>query len=119
MAMAAAPKAPSRNSLQGFLSSSKRPWALAAISGVLQVLVFPSPAQYWLCWVALVPLLLALAAASQQGARRAFVVGYFSGILWYAGSCAWVVHVMNSYGDLPFAVASGILILFALYLGLY
>ncbi len=101
------------------LGVPKQAWLLAGISGLLQILIFPSPALYWLCWVALVPLALALVQASEKSAASTFLAGYCSGIIWYAGSCFWIVHVMNTYGDLPLPVAIGILVLFALYLGLY
>ena len=40
-------------------SIRQRQWLLAAISGILQVLIFPSPSLYFLGWIALVPLLIA------------------------------------------------------------
>src|SRR5918912_2195251 len=51
--------------------------------------------------------------------RDGFLLGYVSGIVWYAGSCYWIFHVMNTYGGLAAPVALGILVLFCLYLGLY
>ena len=47
------------------------------------------------------------------------MVAYLCGILWYAGNCYWIYQTMNLYGGLPVPVALGILVLFALYLGLY
>lgn len=47
------------------------------------------------------------------------MVGYLCGILWYAGNCYWVFQTMYLYGGLPKPVALGILLLFALYLGVY
>ena len=38
-------------------------WLLAILSGILQVLIFPLPDVYPLCWVATAPLLLALLRA--------------------------------------------------------
>ena len=112
----------------------KSSWGLAVFSGVLQVLVFPLPGQFWLCWVALAPLIVAILGARRRqvelldasGAdlrplrlRSGFVIGYLSGIIWYGGTCYWVYHSMHVYGRLPAAVSAGILILFCLYLGLY
>jgi apolipoprotein N-acyltransferase len=108
-------------------------WGLAVFSGILQVLVFPTPALSWLCWVALAPLILAILGlrsdvqvldASGRDLRlqtlgQGFLLGYSAGILWYVGTCYWVYHVMNVYGGLPRPVALGILVLFCLYLGLY
>ncbi|MCU1312215.1 MAG: apolipoprotein N-acyltransferase [Candidatus Angelobacter sp.] len=107
---------------------------LAAISGALQVLIFPNPSVTWLAWVALTPLLYALlarpsiqiiaateseASAAAITTRQGFWVGYVSGFIWYMGSCYWVYRVMHLYGGLSQPVAAGILILFCLYLGLY
>ncbi|HUS19469.1 MAG TPA: apolipoprotein N-acyltransferase [Terriglobales bacterium] len=105
-------------------------WALSALSGGLQVLIFPTPAWSFLAWIAVTPLLLALLQRPSQEVLRpgaepgltvgqGFWLGYFCGFSWYLGSCYWVFHVMNSYGGLPVPVAAGILLLFCLYLGLY
>ncbi len=101
---------------------------LALLSGVLQVLPFPiaGPTPLWrtaFCWVALVPLLVALLAPGPEDARwdllRGAVLGYLSGVTWYAGSCYWIFQTMHLYGGLSQPVAAGILVLFCLYLGLY
>jgi apolipoprotein N-acyltransferase len=112
----------------------KTSWGLAVLSGVLQVLVFPLPGQYWLCWVALAPLIVAILGARRRevelldasGAdlrplrlRSGFVIGYVSGIIWYGGTCHWVYHSMHVYGRLSAPLSAGILVLFCLYLGLY
>jgi len=111
-----------------------RAWLLAIGSGVLQVLVFPSFSLYAACWIALAPLLVAILAP--LGARQTsydergrnltalttwqgFLLGYVCGIIWYAGSCFWVYHVMHVYGGLSAPVAAGVLLLFCLYLALY
>ena len=44
---------------------------------------------------------------------------YLSGVIWYAGNCYWIYQTMYLYGGLPKPVSLVILILFALYLGLY
>jgi len=106
----------------------KEQWLLAAFSGLLQVLIFPSPSLYLFSWVALVPLLGAVLLVdkglkekrfSGPSLFQGFVLGYLSGIFWYAGSCYWVFHAMHSYGGLGFGAAVGVLILFCLYLALY
>ncbi|HTK96365.1 MAG TPA: apolipoprotein N-acyltransferase, partial [Terriglobales bacterium] len=110
-------------------------WLLAALSGVLQILCFPSPSLYFVSWFAVTPLLLAiLGPLSRSGpqlvdekgrplgilsAGQGFWLGYLSGVLWYAGTCFWVYHSMHVYGGLDPAVSTGILILFCLYLALY
>jgi len=108
-------------------------WLLVLLSAVLQILIFPLPNFYWLSWVAIAPLLVALLrtrppqtlqltegiklrpASPSQG----FLLGYVCGILWYAGSCYWVYSTMHQYGGISAPVAVGMLILFSIYLGLY
>jgi apolipoprotein N-acyltransferase len=50
---------------------------------------------------------------------RAALLGYLCGVIWYAGNCYWIYQTMHIYGDIPELPSFGILILFALYLGLY
>jgi apolipoprotein N-acyltransferase len=103
-------------------------WALAILSGVLQIFSFPlaGPVPVWrtaLCWVALWPLLYALASENKDGrpvhVLQATFIGYLAGFVFYIGDCYWIFETMNIYGGLPKAVAAGVLVLFALYLGLY
>lgn len=100
-------------------------WLLAALSGVLQALIFPSPAISALSWVALAPLLVAILQKQGNGQGSApspkagFLLGYVSGVVWYAGSCYWIYHVMHAYGGLSAPVAAALLVLFCLYLGLW
>ena len=103
------------------------------LSAVLQILIFPLPNLYVLCWVAVAPLLLALLRARQpdtlqleQGIRllpanpwQAFVLAYLCGIIWYAGTCYWIYNTMRQYGGVNAPAALGILLLFCMYLGLY
>jgi len=112
------------------LRISAKAWRWAALAGVLQVLIFPSPAWSPLAWVALAPLLVAVlqrpdeevlrpGVAEGLTLKQGFLLGYLCGFIWYLGSCYWVFHVMHSYGGLPAPVAAGVLVLFCLYLGLY
>jgi apolipoprotein N-acyltransferase len=50
---------------------------------------------------------------------QAAFLGYLCGVLWYAGNCYWIYQTMHIYGNIPEIPSFGILILFALYLGLY
>lgn len=109
---------------------------MAILSGILQVLIFPRPSLYFLCWIALAPLIIAILRARDQDAvqllaeggssylapaslRQGFLLGYVSGVVWYLGSCYWIYHVMHVYGGLHPVVSFVLLILFALYLALY
>ena len=105
-----------------------RLWALAVLSGFLQVLPFPiaGPVPLWrtaFCWIALLPLLAALLGKNKTGdpltPRQGAALGYACGFVWYLGNCYWIYQTMYLYGGLPKPVAAGILILFCLYLGLY
>src|SRR5437899_1417384 len=105
-----------------------RLWALALLSGLLQVLPFPiaGPVPLWrtaFCWVAVLPLLTALMGKNRQGNLLTFlqgsVLGYSCGFLWYLGNCYWIYQTMYLYGGLAKPIAAGILVLFCLYLGLY
>jgi apolipoprotein N-acyltransferase len=50
---------------------------------------------------------------------QASLLGYLCGVLWYLGNCYWIYQTMHIYGGMPGPAALGILVLFALYLGLY
>ena len=111
----------------------KSAWGLALLSAVLQILIFPLPRLYFLCWVAFAPLLVALLRAQAPQALQldagqklepaspwqGFLLGYACGIVWYLGTCYWVFDTMHDYGGLNVLVALFVMLLFALYLGLY
>jgi apolipoprotein N-acyltransferase len=108
-------------------------WLLVVLSAGLQVIIFPLADLYWLSWIALTPLLIALLRARPAGALQldapskllpatpwqAFALAYCCGILWSGGTCYWVFDTMHRYGGLPIPAASFVLLLFCLYIGLY
>jgi apolipoprotein N-acyltransferase len=105
-----------------------RLWAMAALSGILQILPFPiaGPVPVWrtaFCWVATLPLLWALTRDDKDGwglnILQSAGLGYLCGFVWYLGNCYWIYQTMYLYGGLSKPIASGILLLFCLYLGLY
>jgi len=105
-----------------------RLWAIAILSGVVQVLSFPlaGPVPLWrsaLCWIALAPLLMALTGKDANGrplrAIQGAALGYCSGFVWYLGNCYWIYPTMHAYGGIARPASAGILVLFCLYLGLY
>ena len=88
---------------------------LALLSGGLQILIFPKPAFYFLCWIAIVPLLYALIRGrggegellDSEGRslrpfslRQGFLIAWLCGIVWYVGTCYWIYPVMHGYGHL-------------------
>jgi apolipoprotein N-acyltransferase len=111
----------------------KSAWLLIVLSAVLQILIFPLPNLYILCWIAIVPLLVALLHARQPETLQiragikllparplqAFLLAYSCGVLWYAGTCYWIYNTMRQYGGVSTPAAVGILILFCLYLAIY
>lgn len=95
---------------------------LVLLSAVLQAFAFPfaGPLPLWrtaLAWVALVPLLPVLLGAASV--RRAALLGYANGVLWYLLTCYWVYATMHTYGGLSPATAVLALVLMCLYLALY
>jgi apolipoprotein N-acyltransferase len=108
-------------------------WLLTLLSAVLQLLIFPLPNLYFLCWFAVAPLLIALLRTRapetlqlKTGIRllpakplQGFLLGYVCGVIWYGGSCYWIYATMRQYGGLNAPAAAGIVILFCLYLALY
>ena len=111
----------------------KKAWLLVLLSAALQILSFPLPGLYVLSWIALAPLLVAILHAQYPDtiqldesqklvpARpwQGFLLGYACGVLWYLGTCYWVYDTMHQYGGLSAPVGLFVLLLFALYLGLY
>src|SRR5579862_8399245 len=91
-----------------------RYWAAAGLSAGLLELPFPlagpmPPARSVIAWFALAPLLWAVLRASDSPARplrRAFLLAYVCGVLWYAGNCYWIYPTMKIHGDLPPAVSA-------------
>lgn len=109
-------------------SISLRLWALALLSAVLQLLPFSiaGPVPLWrrvFCWVCLAPLLYALLSHNRNGKLlrpyQTALLAYLSGVLWYAGNCYWIYRTMHVYENIPSVASFGILLLFALYVGLY
>jgi apolipoprotein N-acyltransferase len=103
-------------------------WAAAALAAGLLEMPFPlaGPMPAWrgvFAWFGLVPLLWAiLSPACVDGLRplrRAFLLAYFCGFLWYMGNCYWVRDTMSRYGDMPPLAPTLLLIGYSLVLGLY
>src|ERR1017187_4118467 len=103
-------------------------WAAAGLSAALLELPFPlaGPLPVWrtgFAWFGLVPLLVALLSRRTtehpRPIRRAFLLAYFCGFLWYMGNCYWVRDVMSRYGDMPLFAPSTLLAGYSLVLGLY
>ncbi|ADW69416.1 apolipoprotein N-acyltransferase [Granulicella tundricola] len=103
-------------------------WILVVFSAILQTFCFPVAGQIsfsraGICWFALVPFFIALLIPDKSGKSlrplQGAALGYLCGVLWYVGNCSWIYQTMYLYGGMEKPVAFLILILFALYLGLY
>jgi apolipoprotein N-acyltransferase len=114
--------------MQRAFSGTWKWWATAGLSAGLLELPFPlaGPLPPWrsvFAWFGLAPLLWAILASQKEGAakplRRAFLLSYLCGVLWYAGNCYWVRDVMKQYGDMPPAAPELLLLGFSLVLGTY
>jgi apolipoprotein N-acyltransferase len=109
-----------------------RAWILALISSVLQILVFPNANLFFLCWIAMAPLLYGLLLGrggagelfDSEGRSlrpftlwQGFLIAWLSGIVWYLGTCYWIYPVMNVYGRLGAPAAALITIAYCIIMG--
>ncbi len=91
--------------------------ALAAISGVLFALAFPDYSIGWLSFIALAPLLIAIARS--HSAWESILLGWISQTIAWLMMVPWVVRVMSHYGGLPYSTGVLIFIAMCAVLGLY
>jgi apolipoprotein N-acyltransferase len=114
--------------MQSSWTSGAKPWVAAVLSAGLLELPFPlaGPMPPWhsvFAWFGLVPLLWALLgnpkAVERHPQRRAFLIAYLCGFLWYMGNCCWIRDTMSHYGDMPPLAPTLLLIGFSVVLGLY
>ncbi len=91
--------------------------ALAALSGLLQVLTFPRFSLYFLSAVCVTPLLLAVSYAATR--KQRFLFGWLAGTIFWGGCCYWVYGVMHDYAYLAAPAAGAIFAAFAIVKGLH
>jgi len=75
---------------------------LAILSGLLLTAGFPKPEMYYLAWVALVPLLLALRGKT---GKQALLLGYLCGLVHFFTVLFWIRYAVHHYGGLPDVLA--------------
>ena len=76
---------------------------LAVLSGVLYFVGFIGFDQWYLEWVALVPLLVVL--NSVHSGRRAFFISWLMGWVTHLGGYYWLVHLLVEFAELPLPLA--------------
>src|SRR5438876_11772755 len=69
--------------------------SLSIASALLLVLAFPDFDLWWLAWMGLVPLLVAVTRMSKTG--RAFLLGWLWGVMFFYGTCWWLTYAMIHY----------------------
>ena len=78
---------------------------LALLSGALLALSFPKFGHPAFAWIALAPLLVAVAHRSHTP-RRAFALGLTTGVVYFCGTLYWLVETMTTFGGLNTALAA-------------
>ncbi len=97
------------------LLKKKSPWLLAVFSGILGFLGYVGFNQFYLEWVFMVPLLVAI---RDKTPGRAFFLGWVTGIVGYAGGFYWFTHMLTVFVGLNFFFAGIGLLVFAAFNGL-
>lgn len=98
----------------GFKNSE---WGAAAATALLLIFAFPNFEYYLLAWIALVPLLVAI--ANRPAPLRAFILGWAAGSVFFYVTCYWLTYSMIHYGGLPAPLAYVLLIPSALVIGTF
>ena len=75
-------------------------FALALLSGALLALSFPKFGHSACAWIALAPLMVAVAHRAHT-TRRAFALGLVTGAVYFSGTLYWLVETMTTFGGLP------------------
>lgn len=83
----------------------------SALTGFLLFACFPKLDWNVLVWVACLPLIAAV--ATERSLVRAFFFAYLAGAIFLAGSCYWIIFVIQHYGGLSTILAVGVLGLLA------
>ena len=92
-------------------------YALAALTGVLLVLIFPGWDLVGLAPFALTPLLFAL--AREHRPKHRFLLGYLAGNVYWFGLCPWIQFVLDVHGGMGPWGGWGTFVLFSLFKSLH
>ena len=96
---------------------SRAEWGAAGATALLLIFSFPNLEFYPLAWIALVPLLVVI--AKHPSPRRAFLLGWGAGSVFFYATCYWLTHSMIHYGGVPVVLAYVLLIPGALVVGIF
>lgn len=88
------------------------PFVASAFGGASIFLAGPNFDFWWLAWLSLLPLLLAMRGASP---RRAVWIGFCAGLACNAGGFYWVVGLLERFGHLPRPVGVALWLLISAY----
>lgn len=97
------------------MSSALYVLLLPLITGILLILSLPDACIWPLAFVAHVPLFLSV---THLNPTRAFLAGWFSGVVAYAGIFHWIAHTAMTMSDFPLAAAIGVVLAYALFNGI-
>jgi apolipoprotein N-acyltransferase len=92
--------------------------ALALLSGALLALSFPKFGHPAFAWIALAPLMVAV-AYRRHSARGAFALGLLTGAVYFSGTLYWLVETMTTFGGLGTAIAAFAAAVLIAYLSLF
>lgn len=106
-------------SVSRFLTNRSIIWhsALALLAALLLILSYPPFEISHLIWIALLPLLIL--AGNGISLRRAFLLGWLTGVVWIYFTDSWIAHSMVFFGNLATVAAYGVCLLFAMILAIF
>ena len=82
-------------------------------------LSFPKYGHPACAWIALAPLIVAVARSAKPSVRRAFVLGLVSGGVYFWGTLYWLVETMTTFGGLATPLAAFAALVLVAYLSLF
>lgn len=93
-----------------------RQTALAALSGLLSILIFPTWNVEILAWIVFLPLWVAI---EHENFYKTFWLGWLAGFIHFLGTMYWVTVTMVLYGGLSQFFSAAMLLLLTMYLAIY
>ena len=91
--------------------------SLAVASALFLVLSFPDFDLWWLAWIALVPLLVAVTLTPKAG--RGFLLGWLWGVIFFYGTCRWLTYPMIHYAHIGAPLAYLLILLPIIFVALF